>query len=423
MNSKKWIIATINMSRVFEVSVTTNGDMSISGIEADLAQVILTKMKVHYDIVFPQDNEFGREKFEGNFSGLVGMVQRGEADLAIGTLGVIENRFRVVDFSFPYTADMLTFAAMKPSAQIKAFGFLNLFDFSTWVLLLGSLLLSSAVFFTMLKGTDSYFDVLHNLFGSILRQPIIIRNYAHRKKFIVGTWLLFSCVVSSIFSGILLSYLAKPSKVETIKNFRELSAAVERGTHRVYSVRGTIAVPFLLNSKERYLRLLGRTIERNGWYVPPDKIKEFLLKSSDSVVLGSRAYLMFVFGNDEFKNKVLISKDNGYIIANAFALRKGFCCSSELRSVMSRAASAGIYERFFKLECLKYWLSQQTNEGKEDKKHFLSLQDFVGVFLILVTEKLTEKLETIHSHRKKNSRNSLQPMTIRECPPCLLRTV
>ncbi|GFS39585.1 lig_chan-Glu_bd domain-containing protein [Trichonephila inaurata madagascariensis] len=151
---------------MFEVHVNKNGKKRIAGIEGKFADEIFTKMDIEYDIVFPEDNAYGHEVSGGNWTGVVGMVQRGEADLGIATIGVNENRFGVVEFSFPYTTDRLTFAVLKPSEWLTAFGFFNLLDFPTWMLLFGSFLLSTALFFAMLKGTMSYFDVVHKLFGA-----------------------------------------------------------------------------------------------------------------------------------------------------------------------------------------------------------------------------------------------------------------
>ncbi|GFY49491.1 glutamate receptor ionotropic, delta-1 [Trichonephila inaurata madagascariensis] len=333
MNFSKWIIAALNLSKVFEVYIDENGKTRIAGIEGCFAHAIFTEMNIEYDIVLSEDNEFGREINNGSWTGIVGMVQRGETDLAIGSLGINEDRFRVADYSFPYASDGMNFVVLKPSEWSKAFGFLELFDLPTWMLLLCIFLLATVMFFTMLKDTTSYFEVFHNLFGSMLRQPLILHIYLHKNRLLTGTWLLFSCIMSSVFSGALLSFLVTPSNVETIKNFKELSEAVERGTHRAYSGKGTIVVPFLLNSKELYLRQLGRTIEQNNWYLRSEDVMNNPMKYLESVLVGSSEYLRFLYGAH---SRVLISEENGYSISMAFAIRKGFCCSSQLRKVMSR---------------------------------------------------------------------------------------
>ncbi|GFY73539.1 uncharacterized protein TNIN_263221 [Trichonephila inaurata madagascariensis] len=231
------------LSKVFEVHIEKNGKTRLAGIEGYFAHAIFTEMNIYYDVVFPEDHEFGRELNNGSWTGIVGMVQRGEADLAIGTLQTNEDRFRAVDFSFPYTTDGMTFVVLKSSEWSKAFGFLELFDLTTWMLLICIFLLATVIFFTMLKGTTSYFEVFHNLFGSMLRQPLIFHVDSPENRLLTGTWLLFSCIMSSVFSGALLSFLATPSNVEVVKNFKELSEAVEKGTQRAYSVKGTLSVP------------------------------------------------------------------------------------------------------------------------------------------------------------------------------------
>ncbi|GFQ70024.1 glutamate receptor ionotropic, delta-1 [Trichonephila clavata] len=325
MHFGKWIVAALNTSKMFEVQVNENGKKRIAGIEGKFADAIFTKMNIEYDIVFPEDNEFGHEINGGNWTGVVGMVQRGEADLGIATLGINENRFRVVDFSFPYTTDRLTFAVLKPSEWLTGFGFFNLLDLPTWILLFGSFLLSSALFFAMLKAT--------------------------------------------------------PSKAAIIKNFRELSKAVERGTHRVYTGKGTFAVPFFLNSKELYFRLLGNEIERNNWYMQSEEMVKNPLKSTDTILVAPSEILKFLFGNQP---RIFISEDSSYTISTAIVIRKDFCCKTQLRKVMSRVVSAGIYERYFNLESFRYSLSLPGNEIKRDEERILTLNHLYGAFSMLL---------------------------------------
>ncbi|GFS60953.1 lig_chan-Glu_bd domain-containing protein [Trichonephila clavipes] len=166
--------------------------------------------------------------------------------------------------------------------------------------------------------------------------------------------------MSSVFSGALLSFLATPSNVETIKNFKELSEAVKRGTHRAYCVKGTIVVPVLLNSKESYLRQLGRTMEQNNWYLRPEDILNNPMKLLESVIVGSSEYVRFLYGAH---SRVLISEENGYSISMAFAIEGNI----------------------FKLQSFKYFLSEQTNEEKIEKIGNLSLKDLFSAFCMLLT--------------------------------------
>ncbi|GFY56499.1 glutamate receptor ionotropic, delta-1 [Trichonephila inaurata madagascariensis] len=382
MNFSKWKIAALNLTKVFQVYIDENGKTRITGIEGYFAQAIFTAMNIDYDVVFPKDNEFGRELNNGSWTGIVGMVQRGEADLAIGTLQTNEDRFRVGDFSFPYANDGLKFGVLKSSEWTKVFGFLELFDFPSWMLLFCIFLLATVIFFTTLKGTNSYFEVFHNLFGSMLRQPLIFHVDSPENRLLTGTWLLFSCIMSSVFSGALLSFLATPSNVEIVKNFKELSEAVEKGTLKAHSVKGTLTVPNLLNSKKSYLIQLGRAIEQNNWYVKPEDIMNNPMKTLESVIVGSSEYMRFLYG---VHSRVQISEENNYEISIAFLIRKGFCCSSQLRKVMSRMVGAGIYDRHFKLESFKYFLSEHTKEEKIEKTDSLSLNDLFSAFSILLT--------------------------------------
>ncbi|GFY53867.1 hypothetical protein TNIN_35491 [Trichonephila inaurata madagascariensis] len=99
LSSKKWIVAALNRSRIFEIYPSINGKPNISGIEGRYFEIFMTKLGMDYEIVIPKDNEFGRELAFENWTGIIGMLHRGEADIGVNNLGVYEDRYRTVVIS------------------------------------------------------------------------------------------------------------------------------------------------------------------------------------------------------------------------------------------------------------------------------------------------------------------------------------
>ncbi|GFY61324.1 putative glutamate receptor [Trichonephila inaurata madagascariensis] len=388
-NLKKWTVATLNRTRVFEVYRLANGETNVAGTIGRFLDVILTKMKIQYDIVIPNDHEFGRKLKSGNWTGLMGMVQNGEADMAASTLAISEERLEIVDFSFPYNSNEMTFATLKQTGWRTTFGFVYLFDFLTWVLLFISILLSAAIFFLILKGVESYSNLVFNFLGSLLRQPLTLHKRAQEWKFMVCAWLLLTSVMTSVYAGVLLSFLTVPSQGKTVSTFRELSEALSEGTHSVYATKGTFLVPFLRSSEEEYLRLIGEKIDENDWYISGAEMSKSPLKGENSATIGSENLFKLLYGVGELKSKVLISEERIFPSYLGMALRKDFCCASELWQVTSRLASSGIFERFHKQESYKYWLSVMNKEATKETLNILSFQDLSDLFLILAVGLLT----------------------------------
>ncbi len=82
-------------------------------------------MRVSYSQVIPPppqrrppDAKWGSlDPSSDSWNGMVGMVARGEADLALGPFGVTEARARAVDFSLPLTSDSWTVLSAAPQVQ------------------------------------------------------------------------------------------------------------------------------------------------------------------------------------------------------------------------------------------------------------------------------------------------------------------
>ncbi|GFS65621.1 glutamate receptor ionotropic, delta-1 [Trichonephila clavipes] len=200
-----------------------DGKPKLYGIEAELIKSIMTKIGVDYEIVTPEDGQYGIELSSGNWTGVIGMLYRREADIGIANL---EDRFRTVEFSSPYISEGLYFSYVKSANREQLFSFLRMFDFSTWMLFSASYLLASVVVRIILKDQETISSIMLYLFGSFLRQTVMFHREINKWKLIFFSWLMFAFIMSSVYSGALSSFLVLPSEAKIVENFRELSEAV-----------------------------------------------------------------------------------------------------------------------------------------------------------------------------------------------------
>ena len=75
------------------------GEVYSGGPLALLLSRYCEKHNTSYRLVQPQDNQYGVELGGGQFSGVMGQVQRGEVSLGGGLFSMMEERMRVVEFS------------------------------------------------------------------------------------------------------------------------------------------------------------------------------------------------------------------------------------------------------------------------------------------------------------------------------------
>ncbi|GFW84917.1 glutamate receptor ionotropic, delta-1 [Trichonephila clavipes] len=391
---EKWIISTLNRSRIFEILLSSDGKLKLYGIEAELIKLIMAKIGVGYEIVTPEDGQYGIEVSSGNWTGVIGMLYRGEADMGIANLGVYEDRYRSVDFSSQYMSEGLYFSYVKSANREQLFGFLRMFDFSTWMFFVASFFIASIVILIILKDEETISSIMLYLFGSFLGQTLMFHRPINEWKIIFLSWMLFAFVMSSVYSGALSSFLVLPSEGKSVETYRELSEAVAKGSHRVYTMKGANHASFLRRCPEHYLQFLGKMVEENNWYITADEMTQDPLKKKYSpdgkpkidTVVGGRYIFKMLYEVGDFKSKVFISEDRFVGGSVAIAFRRGFCCISEVNKYITRIVEAGIYDKFLKYESLKYWFSLSSEERNiveiaEDR--ILTIRDFTDAFLLL----------------------------------------
>ncbi|GFW84962.1 hypothetical protein TNCV_682501 [Trichonephila clavipes] len=232
---KKWIISTLNKSRLFEIIPSSDGRTKLYGMEAELIKTIMAKIGVDYEIITPEDGQYGIELSSGNRTGVIGMLYRGEADIGIANLGILEDRFRTVDFILP-------------------------------------------------------------------------------------------------------------SEGKIVENYRELSEAVAKASHRAYTLNGTNHAAFLRHYLEPYLQSLGKIIEENHWHITADEMTQDPLKTKYfpdgkpkiDAVLGAKYIFKMLYEVGDFKSKVFISEDRSGWGSMGIAFRKGFCCVPEVNKYVKK---------------------------------------------------------------------------------------
>ena len=80
-----------------------------------------------YNVISPQDKYFGAPKSNGQFSGVVGQVQRGEAQLSASILIVDSDRQKAVNFSIPISLESYALMFKRQQEYSKTLLFIDPF--------------------------------------------------------------------------------------------------------------------------------------------------------------------------------------------------------------------------------------------------------------------------------------------------------
>lgn len=130
-------IGVVQSATFFETNENITGEPRISGVEAELLNILAKTLGFNYQLVIPEDKELGQLSQNGNWTGLIGKVVRGEVDMAFGNIAMTKQRAEVADFSKFYTLEESTFVIGRHRHTERfSLAYLHPFEFSVWVCVL-----------------------------------------------------------------------------------------------------------------------------------------------------------------------------------------------------------------------------------------------------------------------------------------------
>ena len=184
--------------------------------------------------------EYGIDEGNGNWSGIIGEVVRGQADLAVADLTINTEREKVVDFSMPFLD--LGISILYVSAQSKT---LHLFSFMTplsaivWgMMLVGGLAVSLAMFVIARispfetaeldseEGESPFVSLRHCLWFSVsswVQQGCDFLPRAFSTRTIASFWWFFTLIMISSYTANLAAFLTIERMESPISSVQELA--------------------------------------------------------------------------------------------------------------------------------------------------------------------------------------------------------
>ncbi|XP_055951425.1 probable glutamate receptor [Argiope bruennichi] len=358
----------------------SDGNVELLGIQGRFLNTVLKAMHMPFQLVIAEDGEWGRLLPSGNWTGMIGKIQKGNADIADSHIGITEQRTAVVDFSTVYLIDDMTFAIKKPGPVPTSLAFVRPFDFITWILIFTILLVVPLIFQWTFHCKRTYIYFFLSLLGSIFRQPTFTNFKIKKFKPVLFSWCFFATIVSFSYSAVLLSMLSVPSEIIAVQNFKELADAVKNDGYRSYVKKGSATLDFMLRNDKEYLKYLGESAVHHNWYTNSLPLTLTDQINHRSALIDPRTKLQMVAGPEEWKPHFL-SDDSLQTYQFAVAMKKNFCHKKKLNTVISRINNAGLYMQFTNEERYKLWLSASERRRNDSKKiKPLTLEDLSGVF-------------------------------------------
>ncbi|KAG8178199.1 hypothetical protein JTE90_025964 [Oedothorax gibbosus] len=356
------------------------GIASPEAIDIRFMELIAQLMGFSYQLMLPVDGQFGVAQQNGNFTGIIGMIQRDEADLSVAHLAINIHRLQVVDFSETYWIEDLTFMTELSPLLPKTYFYTYPFSLGLWLAFLSVMIITT---FFLLPG-ESVGTVLMTVLRGLSRQSVNERSAKTvSRKIMLIHWLWFTNYVTISYCAILLSFLTVPLRNKGVETIEDLCRAVKEGSYKALVPKGSFVLNSLLRSDNVDLREFGKVIKNNHWEHDTRKEIDNYFEYGTAVI-GAKMKLSGVTLPRSF-----VSKDSFIIYPVAVALNRRFCCKKRLNVLLRKMEGAGLYQKIideerFKAKLVKQNFKSNSIDHQKVQNFSLSIDDLYGVFAMLM---------------------------------------
>ncbi|KAK4326199.1 hypothetical protein Pmani_003267 [Petrolisthes manimaculis] len=186
----------------------------LDSVNVRILDALANSLNFTYDMREDPSRSFGNLETDGMYSGMMGQLQREEADFCT-MLAPTPGRLKVVDYLRLTPSDAFVIASLKPSVLPANLALVRPFSRNVWVCVMACVVGWGLVLW-MLQGVWSALTGLHTItLGKAIEYSwsVILENSAKDPsvnisgQMLVGWWLVFCLVISTGFSSSLISHL------------------------------------------------------------------------------------------------------------------------------------------------------------------------------------------------------------------------
>ncbi|XP_023228385.1 probable glutamate receptor [Centruroides sculpturatus] len=256
------------------IHVKRNKVQGIYGHLSEMLNILSTVMNFSYSLVTPADRQWGAPVGDGNWTGMIGMLQRDEADIAMGPFAITYFRAQVVDYTHLFTSNYLAVMAGRlkdhhPSffSYILTFGWEIWFGiFLSWVTLsLGMTavdMVHNIKWRSWEKAKSRYMYHFWVYFSNLFCESSPTTPTQTSAKFLVLVWWLAIIVLMNGFSG---NLKAKLMTEEEIPRIESIGDVLVRKEIQPYIMRGSAYETYIQHTQtEEFQQFWRRIVSTNG---------------------------------------------------------------------------------------------------------------------------------------------------------------
>ncbi|KAM6925029.1 glutamate receptor U1 [Xenentodon cancila] len=280
------LTAWVSIADAKELSITTikedpytmSKGSQLEGYCVDLISELSKKLGFKYKVHLVKDGRYGAIDSSGHWSGMIGEVIRGEADLAVAPLTVTAVREQYVDMATPFIQTGLSFILRRDSdSEESTFSLLSSFSTDMWVGVLVSFLVTALCMFLVGRISPSEwaepekdehnFTLLHSFWyitGALTLQGAGPHPKALSGRVISAIWWIFSVLLLASYFCNFNAMVHSNNKHVSVTTFEDLANqdVIDYGT-----VESGSTMLFFKNSNNPVYRRIYQHMERKKSYV------------------------------------------------------------------------------------------------------------------------------------------------------------
>ena len=244
LQSKEVVVVAATLSEPYTMlkieSANREGNDRYEGFAVDLTTEIARIIGINFTLSVVAG--YGSKGADGSWTGMVGEILEGRADMAIADLTINSDRERVVDFSMPFLElgiSILFVAA--PSKSIDLFSFMAPFSPAVWLLMLaGGVAVSLGLFLISRNspfetaeldspdGDSPFLSFNHCLWFSVaswMQQGCDFLPRAISTRTLASVWWFFTLIIISSYTANLAAFLTIERMELPISSVKDLVAS------------------------------------------------------------------------------------------------------------------------------------------------------------------------------------------------------
>ncbi|XP_076114569.1 putative glutamate receptor [Mytilus galloprovincialis] len=216
-NKRKFLVNTLPFSPFVQFNNETD---QYTGITIEILNQLSRDLNFTYEIQPPPDGNWGAEKYNGSWNGMVGQLQQREVDIVAAALTVHSDRETVMDFTYPYFYEFSSIIFKKSDPDNSKWTRL-LDPLSTTVLILVGICLPTASFILcLLENTNPFYNKrqgkrgLHNMsdsfwymYGALLTQGGEHMAASSSGRTLLSCWWIFCIIMAATYSANFVAFL------------------------------------------------------------------------------------------------------------------------------------------------------------------------------------------------------------------------